>query len=101
MFESIVVAGYAALLGIGGVIGYFQAASIPSLVMGLGSSILLWLCSKAITAQNPRGYFYSLSLTVVLSAFFIYRFAASWKVMPSGAMALVSVGVLIILLRGK
>jgi uncharacterized membrane protein (UPF0136 family) len=99
MFESIAVAVYAALLGVGGLIGYFQASSIASLMMGLSSAIALWFCSKAISKQNPQGYFWALILTAILAVFFIYRFALTGKIMPAGMMSLMSLGLFAALLK--
>lgn len=88
---------YAILLIIGGVIGYIKAGSIVSLVMGIAFGISLIVSSIGMFKKCVHARYTSLILTGFLTLFFIYRFIMSYKMMPSGVMAIISIIVLGIL----
>ena len=82
---------YAALMCIGGIIGYAKAQSMASLMAGLGSAVLLggaYLLAKS----NPKA---GLGLGAVLAAVLVYSFWSGYQkrgvFMPTGMLAIVSV----------
>lgn len=76
---------YIALLAAGGLIGFLKANSKMSLLMSLAFAIPLAL---SIVQRWPP--LVSLVLVGFLSVFFGMRFAKSRKLMPAGAMAMLS-----------
>ncbi len=93
----VVLAVYALLLGVGGVMGFVKAGSRPSLIAGLISAALAVGC-LVLSVPNPAlGRNLGMTLALLLGVFFGYRYAVRPKWMPSGLMAVVSGGVLIAL----
>ncbi|HEY5235985.1 MAG TPA: TMEM14 family protein, partial [Rhabdochlamydiaceae bacterium] len=60
------------------------------------SGVLLLLASGAMFSKKhfKKGVYFALILTLLLDAFFSYRFMSTMKFMPSGMLALVSLGVI-------
>ena len=84
----------------GGVVGYIQAKSMPSLINGIIFGIGLLICSKFIWQGSiPAGYI-SGGMTLLLALFFGYRFLSTNKFMPGGVMLIVSSLALVLLLLG-
>jgi uncharacterized membrane protein (UPF0136 family) len=98
LVASITLGVYAALLGVGGLIGYVKAGSKPSLIAG-SISALLALAALAISINNYNlGVALGLLLSISLFIFFGYRYAATTrKFMPSGLLAVVSLIVLAVM----
>ena len=97
--EHAVLILYAALLAVGGVIGFVKARSHASLISGLLSA----LAAVAAAALSFLGYRFGaplgVLLAVVLFVLFGYRYAIRNKrFMPSGLLAVVSLIVLLLLL---
>ena len=90
------VALYGMLILIGGIIGHLKAGSQASLVMGVVSGLLLLLASGGMFSKKhfKKSVYFALILTLILDAFFSYRFMEKMKFMPSGLLALVSLGVI-------
>ncbi|KAK4486727.1 hypothetical protein RD792_006703 [Penstemon davidsonii] len=82
--------GYAALVGIGGLMGYLKGGSQKSLIAGgVSASLLYFVCS--ILPSNPvlasaLGLGLSASLLVVMGS----RFKNSGKIFPAGVVSFVS-----------
>ena len=91
---GIAVAVYGVLVCAGGIIGYLTAHSIASLAMGGLFGAALLICAAAMLKSKLVAYYASMGLSATLSAFFIYRFLQTWKIMPAGFMAVVSLVVL-------
>lgn len=91
---GIAVMGYGLLVSAGGVIGYLTAHSVASLVMGSLFGLGLMGCAGGMLLKKELAFYLSLGLTAVLSAFFIYRFLHTWKIMPAGMLAVISLAVL-------
>ncbi len=89
---------YALLILVGGIIGHAKAGSTASLVMGIFFGALLLIAAGCMFAKRPlvrqRGVYFALALTVILDAFFSYRYLSTMKFMPSGMLAVVSLGVM-------
>jgi uncharacterized membrane protein (UPF0136 family) len=90
-----VLAVYAVLLAVGGIIGYTKAASKPSLIAGLASALAA-LVALGLTFQNTSlGMGFGAAVAALLCLFFGYRFAVKTrKFMPAGLLAVVSLIVL-------
>lgn len=92
--SGIAIAFYGILVCVGGVIGYLTAHSIASLAMGLLFGVALLGCSAGMLKNKIVAYYACMGLTTTLSAFFIYRFLHTLKVMPAGLMAVISLAIL-------
>lgn len=89
---SLLVYVYAALVGVGGLIGYLKAKSLPSLIMGIGSALVLASASFGLAGGKPWGLPLALILTLILLVFFSVRYLKSSPraFMPGGLMAILS-----------
>jgi uncharacterized membrane protein (UPF0136 family) len=99
--KGIVVLAYAFLVLVGGIIGYVKAQSAVSLMTGVLSSLFLSISAFSLFKGKRIGFFFSLLLTGLLTAFFAYRLLMSHSFMPAGLMCLVSLAVLATLLACK
>ncbi|KAM8838877.1 transmembrane protein 14C-like isoform 1-T2 [Synchiropus picturatus] len=81
--------GYAALVTVGGIVGYLKAGSFMSLLAGLvfGS---LSAAGAYLSSQDPNNVWLSLGSSGTLAVVMTLRFLNSWKFMPAGLMALAS-----------
>lgn len=82
---------YAAVMAVGGIIGYVKAQSIPSLLAGVGSAILLGLAYLLARSQPKAGLGLGTLIAVGLIVSLWSRYQKSGHFMPSGMLALVSV----------
>lgn len=89
--KSIIIAIYAALILIGGIIGYVVAGSIMSIIMATLFSVVLFGCSLLVWHGNTMAYTIATSLVFSLLLFFGYRYYLTSKIAPAGIMALISV----------
>src|SRR6516165_8322741 len=88
---------YAALLAVGGVIGFVKAGSRPSLIAGLISAVAALLALGLSIGNNRWGVPLGLILSIALFVLFGYRYAVKTrKFMPSGLLAVASLFVLAI-----
>jgi uncharacterized membrane protein (UPF0136 family) len=86
---------YAALLAVGGVVGFVKARSRPSLIAGLISAVGALVALYFSTLRSPFGFPLGMALAIALFVLFGYRYALRGrKFMPSGMMAVVSLVVL-------
>ena len=89
-----IITGYAILILLGGIIGYFAAGSIFSLLMsgitaaGLGISAY-FLRKKPRTATNI-----AYAIICLMALFFAYRFWITQKIFPGAAFTAISLGTL-------
>ncbi|XP_066539793.1 transmembrane protein 14Cb [Hoplias malabaricus] len=84
-----IAGGYTALVAVGGIIGYVKAGSVMSLSAGLLFGILSGLSAVQLS-QNPRNVWLSLGTYGGVLVVMGVRFLSSWKVMPAGLVAGVS-----------
>jgi uncharacterized membrane protein (UPF0136 family) len=90
---------YAALLALGGIMGFVKARSRPSLIAGLVSAAAAVVALGLAVAGHAFGPPLGLLLAIVLFVFFGYRFALRGrKFMPNGMMAVVSLLVLAVIM---
>lgn len=88
--QSLIICCYALIILIGGLIGFFKANSLPSLIASSFFAILLFGCAYLVSKGNMVAYIVATSIAVCLLAFFAYRFVLSHHFMPGGMMALLS-----------
>src|SRR3954462_15895596 len=91
---------YAALLAVGGVIGFVKARSHASLVSGVLSAVFAVVALGLMLMRNHTlGVTLGATLAIVLFVLFGYRYAICNRVfMPSGMLAVVSLVVLTVML---
>ena len=90
----VVLAGYALLLVVGGLIGYRKAGSRPSLIAGTISGLVA-LLAAGLMIRDARAIWLGFALAIAMLVVFGVRFAKTRKFMPSGLLGVVSLGVLI------
>lgn len=86
---------YGVLAIVGGAMGYAKARSLPSLISGLVSGLLLLIGGIAQQQGYSWGFPLSLFVTVALILVFAVRFWKTRKFMPAGLMILAGVFALI------
>ncbi|KAL0908450.1 hypothetical protein M5K25_022945 [Dendrobium thyrsiflorum] len=82
--------GYAALLGVGGVIGYMKRGSQKSLVAGIGSALLLYYVHTQLPISPAFASTLGLGLSAALTVVMGSRFKRSGKIFPAGVVSIVS-----------
>lgn len=92
---------YALLIFLGGIFGYVKAGSVASLIMGVGFAAILGISAFIMFNGKKYGWQIAVAATSLLTLFFIYRFAISFKFMPAGLMSVISIIVLALLLFRK
>ena len=98
MFDFCFTFPYAALLAFGGVAGFLAKGSIPSLLGGCGSAAILFVAAnsslkayqKQATCRPATAM--SLAIALCLSVVMGLRYYRTGKVMPAGALAVLSGG---------
>ncbi|KAI9298163.1 TMEM14-domain-containing protein [Neoconidiobolus thromboides FSU 785] len=80
---------YAAIVAIGGSIGYIKAGSVPSLSMGLTFGGLLAYAANRVS-KNQNDVYLSLALSLILLVVMGLRFSNSGKFMPAGLISALS-----------
>lgn len=96
-----IVLTYALLVFLGGIFGYVKAGSTASLIMGVAFAVALSTSAFAMFNEKKIGFTTAIITTLILAAFFLYRFAISFNFMPAGLMSLLSLAVLAILFVKK
>jgi uncharacterized membrane protein (UPF0136 family) len=90
---------YAALLAVGGIMGFVKARSRASLIAGLVSAAAALVALVLARHRYALGFPLGMALAIVLSLFFGYRFALRGrKFMPTGLLAVLSLVVLAIMI---
>ena len=97
---AITVLVYALMVSAGGLVGYVQAKSIPSLISGILSGIVLLICGWLVWQGSMAAGYTSGAVVLLLALFFGYRFVTTNKFMPGGMMLILSFIALFFLLLG-
>lgn len=97
-YLTLLVCAFGLLVGMGGLIGFFMAGSIASLLAGSAFSFLLLMSGYLMQSNRKLGLISSTSLTLALAGFFSYRYLITEKFMPSGMMALLSAIVFLVVI---
>jgi len=96
--DGIVAGIYGILSAVGGIIGYRQAGSLPSMISGLISGALLIIGGVAIAlAGQSWGYILAIAVTALLVAVFFFRLIKTKRFMPAGLMLSTGIITLIVL----
>jgi uncharacterized membrane protein (UPF0136 family) len=82
---------FGALTIVGGVIGYVKAQSVPSIIAGTITGILLLIAGFILPQQRAVGLVMALIVSVLLAAQFVPKLIRTGKVMPAGLMSVLSV----------
>lgn len=86
----------------GGMMGFTQAHSYPSLIAATLSAILLLMGAIGMFRKSMLAYTLVVFVHLLLTLFFTYRYAITTKFMPAGLMIILSASSLIfILAKGK
>jgi uncharacterized membrane protein (UPF0136 family) len=75
----------------GGIIGYVKAGSMPSIIAGSITGILLVIAAWLLPEQRAAGLATALIVSLMLAAQFVPKFIRTGKVMPAGMMSILSV----------
>ena len=89
---------YGVVCIIGGIIGYLQAKSTPSLISGCISGILLFISSYLITQGFEWAFLMAGAITLLLIIVFSFRLKKTGKFMPAGLMIILGVITLVLVL---
>ncbi len=100
LIGQITLGVYAALLAVGGVMGFLKARSRASLISGVLSSIFAVVALALMLMRNHNlGTALGAALAVALFLLFGYRYAIhNRRFMPSGMLAVVSLVVIAVML---
>jgi|SRR5947209_4220595 len=82
---------FGALTIIGGIIGYVKAGSVPSIIAGAITGVLLLLAGWMLPANRTGGLAIGLIVSLVLAIQFVPKFLRTKTVMPAGLMSVLSV----------
>ena len=82
---------FGALTIIGGVIGYVKAGSVPSIVAGAITGILLLVAGFILPQHRVAGLASAFVISLLLAAQFVPKFLRTGKLMPAGLMSILSV----------
>jgi uncharacterized membrane protein (UPF0136 family) len=74
----------------GGVIGYVRAGSMPSIIAGSISGILLLVAAFLLPDHRVAGLATGLIISLLLAGQFIPKFIRTGKAMPAGMMSILS-----------
>ena len=82
---------FGALTIIGGIIGYVKAGSVPSIVAGAITGVLLLIAASLLPAHRSAGLATAFVVSLLLAAQFVPKLIRTGKVMPAGMMSILSV----------
>lgn len=95
---NIILGIYGLLMLAGGVIGYKKAGSKMSLIMGIISSVLIFMGLYLTQESPPKGYTLIAVSAVFLLGVFVKRLIKTKSFMPSGMLVIVNFLALVICL---
>lgn len=99
--NALILGVYALLVLVGGLIGFFKAGSLISLVASSTSFALLSWFAYGLYKGCNRAWIASAGLVTALLVFFGLRFVESYKFMPAGLMVILSIIVICLLWKNK
>jgi uncharacterized membrane protein (UPF0136 family) len=82
---------FGALTIIGGVIGYVKAQSVPSIVAGAITGVLLLIAGLILPQNRSAGLATALIVSLLLAAQFVPKLIRTGKIIPAGVMSVLSV----------
>ena len=81
---------FGALTIAGGIVGYVKAGSLPSIIAGSITGVLLLIAATLLPEHRAIGLATALVISLLLAAQFIPKFIRTGKAMPAGMMSIVS-----------
>ena len=91
---------FGALTITGGIIGYVKAGSLPSIIAGSITGVLLLIAGSFLPIHRAVGLATGFVISLLLAAQFVPKFIRTGKAMPAGMMSILSVIGLIVALVG-
>ncbi len=89
---------FGALTIIGGIVGYVKAGSAASIIAGSITGVLLLVAAFLLPEHRMAGLATALIISLLLAAQFIPKLLRTGRVMPAGAMSLLSViGIIVVI----
>ena len=83
----------------GGIIGYVKAGSLPSIIAGSITGVLLLIAGSLLSEHRAISLATAFIISLLLAAQFVPKFIRTGKAMPAGVMAILSViGIIVALL---
>ena len=82
---------FGALTIVGGIIGYVKAGSLPSIIAGAITGVLLLVAEFLLPEHRAAGIATAFVVSFVLAAQFVPKFIRTGKMMPAGMMSILSV----------
>jgi uncharacterized membrane protein (UPF0136 family) len=82
---------FGALTIVGGVIGYVKAGSVPSIIAGAITGVLLLAAGFLLPEHRATGLAIAFITSLLLAAQFVPKFMRTGKAMPAGMMSILSV----------
>lgn len=82
---------FGALTIVGGVIGYVKAGSLPSIIAGAITGVLLLVAGALLPEHRAIGLATALVVSLLLAAQFVPKFIRTGRAMPAGMMSILSV----------
>lgn len=82
---------FGALTIIGGIIGYVKAGSLPSIIAGTITGILLLVAGWILPNNRTAGLAIAFIVSLLLAAQFVPKMIRTAKMMPAGLMSILSV----------
>jgi uncharacterized membrane protein (UPF0136 family) len=89
---------FGALTIVGGVIGYVKAGSVPSIIAGAITGILLLVAGYILPEHRAAGLVTAFVVSLLLAGQFVPKLIRTGKVMPAGLMSILSViGIVVVI----
>ncbi len=82
---------FGALTIVGGIIGYVKAGSLPSIIAGAITGVLLLIAGALLPEHRAAGLATAFVISLLLAIQFVPKFIRTAKVMPAGLMSILSV----------
>ena len=82
---------FGALTIIGGIIGYVKAGSLPSIIAGSITGVLLLIAGLLLPQHRAASLATAFIISLLLAAQFVPKFIRTGKAMPAGMMSILSV----------
>jgi len=82
---------FGALTIVGGVIGYVKAGSLPSIIAGAITGVLLLVAGWILPTHRTAGLVMALIVSLLLAVQFVPKLIRTGKMMPAGLMSILSV----------